>query len=88
MKRPKWNKIYPTTKPQGINIGPLEQLQPEKVGRGFIGDVTVYLEIRKNQNNNLFQAVVIGFDPPTTKLPDLQVTDEVEIDILHFLPGR
>jgi hypothetical protein len=88
MKRPNWTDIYPSIQPQGILAGPLEQFQPKSIGRGIIGDVTVYLELRKNQNNKIFEAVVIGFNPPTAKIPDLKITDEVEIDILHFLPGR
>jgi len=87
MKTPNWNEIYhkPT---QHVAVSSLELLQPGRIGRGFLGDVTVYLEILKNHENRLFEAVVIGFEPPAAKLPDLQVTDEVKIDILHFLPGR
>lgn len=93
MKRPSWTNPYasaalPSLKPATTLVGSLEQLQPGHIGRGFIGDVTVYLEIRKNEDNRLFRAVVIGFEPPTAKIPDLEVTDEVEIDILHFLPGQ
>jgi hypothetical protein len=89
MKRPNWNEGYPIPIQQ-INIQSLEPgtLQPGRVGRGFLGDVTVYLEILKNHENRLFEAKVIDFDPPTAKVADLQITDEVEIDILHFLPGR
>jgi hypothetical protein len=93
MKKPNWTDPYastslPSLKPTSLIHGSLEQLQVGHIGRGFLGNVTVYLEIRENQDNRLFEAVVIGFDPPTAKIPDLQVTDKVEIDILHLLPGH
>jgi len=90
MKRPNWKDLYPSLEAPQISIYSLEAkaLQPNHIGRGFIGDVTVYLEILKNHENRLFEAVVIGFEPPTAKLPDLQTTDEVEIGIRNFLPGR
>jgi len=90
MKRPNWKDLYPSLPVPKLSTFSLdgEALKPNHVGRGFIGDVTVYLEILKNHEDRLFEAVVIGFDPPTAKLPDLQTTDEVEISIRNFLPGR
>lgn len=88
MKRPNWNDLYISLQVPQIYVPSLELLQPKNIGRGFLGDITVYLEILKNHDNLLFEAMVIGFDPPTAKIPGLHITDEVEIGIRNFLPGR
>jgi hypothetical protein len=83
MKTPNWEENFPSH--FHVAIQPL-QLQPGCTGRAIYKNVTVYLQIRKNENNILFHAVVTGFDPQTAKLPDLQVTDEVLVGIQHFIP--
>jgi len=64
----------------------LERYKPGCTGHATYQGVDVLLKITKKENNTLFHAVVIGFDPPTATLTDLQVTDEVLVGIQHFLP--
>jgi hypothetical protein len=64
----------------------LQRYKPGCTGHATYKDVTVHLQIIKKITDILFHAVVIGFSPPTATLPDLQVTDEVEVGIQHFLP--
>jgi hypothetical protein len=83
MKKPNWKRNFPlhynilTHKPR-LKIG--------DTGRATYKDITVHLEITAIVNDTLFHAVVNGFEPPTATLPDLQVTDKVEVGIQHFLP--
>lgn len=65
-----------------------DEYRPGRTGRGTYGNVDVLLQITGIENDTTLQAIVIGFDPLTTKLSDLQFNDKVLIGIKEFLPDR
>jgi hypothetical protein len=87
MKNIQWkNKLHTPSITASHVLTDLKRYEPGRTGYATYKDVDVLLQITKKESNTLFHAVVIGFDPPTATLSDLQVADEVEVGIQHFIP--